>query len=133
MLHAVIHHKLDDSIPEPQRLEDALTSTVFGTLAITDACEVLTAWLSRAKRVDGTREQVQAQRIDGIWFWPRLALAEPDLLLQLGDMLFIIEAKYRSGRHDLANVDGDTNDGQSQITDQLHRQWLSLCDEATDR
>ena len=32
MLHAVLHHKLDETTPEPQRLEDAITSTVFGTL-----------------------------------------------------------------------------------------------------
>ena len=54
MLHAVLHHKLDETTPEPQRLEDALTSTVFGTLVMTDATGVLAAWLSRAKRVDGT-------------------------------------------------------------------------------
>ena len=41
MLHAVLHHKLDETTPEPQRLEDALTSTVFGTLVMTDACDVL--------------------------------------------------------------------------------------------
>lgn len=132
MLYAVLHHKLDETTPEPQRLEDALTSTVFGTLVMTDACNVLTAWLSRAKRVDGTREQVQAQSIDGIWFWPRLALAEPDVVLQLGDRLFVIEAKYHSGRHDLVAGDGDATDGEAPITDQLHRQWLSISDRATD-
>lgn len=132
MLHAVLHHKLDETTPEPQRLEDALTSTVFGTLVMTDACGVLTAWLSRAKRVDGTREQVQAQSIDGIWFWPRLALAEPDLVLQLGDQLFIIEAKYHAGRHDLAGIDGDATDGEPPVTDQLHRQWLSISNRETD-
>lgn len=132
MLHAVLHHKLDETTPEPQRLEDALTSTVFGTLVMTDACDVMTAWLSRAKRVDGTREPVQAQHIDGIWFWPRLALAEPDVVLQLGDQLFVIEAKYHSGRHDLAGGDGDATDGEPPITDQLHRQWLSISDSVTD-
>ena len=30
MLHAVLHGKLDESLLEPDRLEDALTSTVFG-------------------------------------------------------------------------------------------------------
>ena len=63
MLHAVLHHKLDETTPEPQRLEDALTSTVFGTLVMTDACDVLAAWLSRAKRVDGTLRQVQARHL----------------------------------------------------------------------
>ena len=131
MLHAVLHHKLDETIPEPQRLEDALTSAVFGTLVMTEACDVLTAWLSCAKHVDGTREQVQARCIDGIWFWPRLALAEPDLVLQLGNQLFIVEAKYHSGRHDSAGAGGYTTDGEPPITDQLHRQWQSMNDSAT--
>lgn len=30
MLEALLHRTLDESIDEPQRLEDALTSTVFG-------------------------------------------------------------------------------------------------------
>ena len=44
MLHAVLHHKLDETTPEPQRLEDALTSTVFGTLK-QDEQEVMRAVL----------------------------------------------------------------------------------------
>ncbi|MCH8130685.1 MAG: hypothetical protein IIC70_12405, partial [Acidobacteria bacterium] len=100
MLHALLHGKLDEKTPEPERLEDALTSTVFGTLVLADAGDVLADWLGRARRVDGGRRPVKDRRINGVWFWPQLALAEPDVVLRLGDELFVIEAKYRSDRHD---------------------------------
>ena len=34
MLHALLHGKLEESLPESDRREDALTSTVFGTLTL---------------------------------------------------------------------------------------------------
>ena len=128
MLHAVLHHKLDEAIPEPQRLEDALTSTVFGTLVMAEASDVLAAWLSRAKYPDGTRGAVPTKPIIGIWFWPRLRLSEPDVILQLGNQLFIIEAKYHSDRHDSVSEEPEAIDAEPPITDQLHRQWMSISD-----
>ena len=129
MLHALLHHKLDETTPEPQRLEDALTSTIIGTLVLLDAGDVLADWLARARRIDGGRSPVDAQRIKGVWFWPQLALAEPDVVLRLGDQLFIIEAKYRADRHDAPRNVGD--DGGN-IADQLHRQWASLDDDQVE-
>ena len=35
MLHAFLHGKIDESLPELDRREDALTSTVFGALVWT--------------------------------------------------------------------------------------------------
>ncbi len=121
MLHALLHGKLDECTPEPERLEDALTSTVFGTLVLAGAGDVLADWLGRARRVDGGRRPVKDRRINGVWFWPQLTLAEPDVVLRLGDELFVIEAKYRSDLHD-APPDAE----HKRITDQLHRQWASL-------
>jgi len=37
MLHALLHGKLDEAEPMPQRFEDVLTSTVFGTLVFAEA------------------------------------------------------------------------------------------------
>ena len=45
MLHALLHGKLDPTVAEPERLEDALTSTVFGTLAIVEAWDLIEDWL----------------------------------------------------------------------------------------
>ena len=124
MLHALLHNKLDESVPEPQRLEDALTSTIIGTLALVDAADVLTSWLARAKSADGKQGHVSPGAIKGVWFWPQLALAEPDAAIQLGDQLFVIEAKYRAGLHD--GPSGADDDPEEHITDQLCRQWQSL-------
>ena len=41
MLHSVPHGKLDESLPEPDRLKDALTSTVFGALVWTGSWDLL--------------------------------------------------------------------------------------------
>ncbi len=113
MLQAALHRKLDDSLAEPQRLEDALTSTAFGTLVMVEAAGVLGRWLG-----DGP-----ARRVEGAWFWPRLAEAEPDVLVRLDGVLYAVEAKYRSGRHDRAAGE----DGQDEKEgDQLVRQFNSL-------
>ena len=128
MLHALLHHKLDETSHEPQRLEDALTSTIFGTLAMVEAADVLAAWLSLAKRVDGSRTPVEGP-LNGVWFWPQLALAEPDVIIQLGDRLFVIEAKFQSGKADLQGRMEDPG----HITDQLQRQWVSLGPEYVSR
>ncbi|MCH8851371.1 MAG: hypothetical protein IID41_01825 [Planctomycetes bacterium] len=121
MLHALLHHKLDETTPEPQRLEDALTSTVFGTMVMVEAADVLAAWLSRARRIDDSRTPVEGP-LNGVWFWPQLALAEPDVIIQLGDRLFVIEAKLQSGKADLQG--GMEDPGH--IADQLQREWVSL-------
>jgi hypothetical protein len=57
------------------------------------------------------------------WFWPRLAEAEPDVVLLFGDVLVIVEAKYLSGKSGHGGVDGEDLDP----ADQLAREWRS-CD-----
>ena len=100
MLHALLHRKLDESIPEPQRLEDALTSTVFGALVWMEAWDTLTQWLALP------HSAATAGSSNGCWFWPRLAFAEPDVVLHMGNVLVVVEAKSRSGRHDrIAAID----------------------------
>jgi hypothetical protein len=116
MLHALLHGKLDPAIAEPQRLEDALTSSVFGTLVLVQAWDLLAVWLGAdpPTTVDGTQE------VD-CWFWPRLAGGvEPDVILRLGQTLIVVEAKYRSGRHDLSLDDPEDERPVDQI-DRQHR------------
>ena len=113
MLHALLHRKLDESIPEPQRLEDALTSTVFGVLVWMEAWDTLTQWLALP------HSAATADSSNGCWFWPRLAVAEPDVVLHMGNVLVVVEAKYRSGRHDrIAAID----DAEPTLCDQLQLQ-----------
>lgn len=93
-MHALLHGKLAESNPEPQRLEDALTSTVFGAIFWAEDWKLLERWLGIPSP--------SSQRVPIIeyWFWPRLALAEPDVVFRLGNVLVVVEAKYRSDRHD---------------------------------
>ena len=110
MLHALLHRKLDELTLEPQRLEDALTSTVFGTLVLTGAWNLLARWLGAPT--------VSATAPVECWFWPRLAFAEPDVVLRLGVTLVVVEAKFRSGRHDLSADDVP----EEELRDQFRRQ-----------
>ncbi len=115
MLHALLRRKLHPSIPEPERLEDALTSAVFGPLLWMRAWTTLLEWF-------GDVTAPADSFVHGYWFWPRLELAEPDVMVRIGDRLFVVEAKFGSGRHDVAVVDGD----EGRISDQIVRQYESI-------
>lgn len=115
MLHALLQGKLDASRTEPERREDVLTSTVFGTLVLVEAWEPLARWLG----VPGSTP-VDPRRCD-CWFWPRLAAGvEPDVLLRLDQILVVVEAKYRSGRHDLLLDEEEEERPVDQIVRQYH-------------
>jgi hypothetical protein len=122
---AVLHGKLDETIPEPQRREDALTSTIFGTLMMVDARHLLAEWISSAIGIDRSPlGRITAESQFDCWFWPRLREAEPDLLMRMDDRLFVIEAKFGAGKHDLSiSVDGGDD---QRVTDQLRREWLAV-------
>jgi len=109
-----MHRKMDESILEPERLEDVLTSTVFGILVWVGAWDILARWLG----VSSALSAGSASPIRECWFWPRMAFAEPDVVLRLGDALVVVEAKFRSGRHDLT-ASGDVPE---RPCDQLLRQ-----------
>ncbi len=117
MLHALLHGKLAATLPEPDRLEDALTSSVFGTLIMVGAWDVLGRWLAPSESAISTHP------LQDCWFWPRLpGGVEPDVLLRLGSTLVAVEAKYRSGRHDV-----DTGEGvDERPADQILRQRIAL-------
>lgn len=119
MLHALLRNKLTESIPEPQRIEDALTSTVFGTLVLVGAWHLLERWLGLNS--DASQPEDAESRND-CWFWPRLAFAVPDVVLRLGKALVVVEAKYASGRHDTAAA----NVADEDLSDQLVRQYRSV-------
>jgi hypothetical protein len=87
MLHALLHRKIDESIPEPQQIEDALTFTVFGTLVLVGAWEVLSRWLD----IEYVKPAAGRKTLFDCWFWPRLAFAEPDALLRIGSSLVLVE------------------------------------------
>jgi hypothetical protein len=124
VLHALLHGKLDEANPEPQRLEDALTSTLFGTLIIVEAWAVITAWFGL-----GPNDIASTARADA-WFWPRLAFAEPDVVIRLGDYLVVVEAKYGSNRND---GEPECTEAEWKPHDQLFRQFRSVTTPLAER
>lgn len=122
MLHALLHRKLDHTIPEPQRFEDALTSTAFGALVLVEAWDTLARWL---KVESPSRESLSATGPYECWFWPRLGGVEPDVVVRLGDTLVVVEAKYWSDRHDVEvkTQEGAIEEQEVKPSDQLVRQY----------
>lgn len=120
MLHAILHRKLDPLTPDAQRLEDAVTSTVFGTLTLVERWDLLIRWLG------GPSDQDAEVMAGEVWYWPTLrtpgCVVIPDVVVRVGPRLFVVEAKYGSGRSDIAG-DGENPD---QIRDQLARQYKCL-------
>jgi len=120
MLHAILHRKLDPLTPDAQRLEDAVTSTVFGTLTLVERWDLLIRWLG------GPSDQEAEGTAGEVWYWPTLrtpgCVVIPDVVVRIGRRLFVVEAKYGSGRNDIAG-DGENPD---QIRDQLARQYKCL-------
>jgi hypothetical protein len=93
--------------------EDRLTSNVFETLrSLPPTCGIL-PFLERAERFDGDGRLNLAGKITiaTYYFWPRTKNGkEPDLLILLerdGDspLAILIEAKYRSGKHNVPGLD----------------------------
>jgi len=123
MLQALLHRKLNELEPEPQRKEDALTSTVFGMLVYVEAWKTLAEWLGEYPLAPSTGHK---DSFRGYWFWPRLESAgrvvEPDVLLRVGETLLVVEAKYRSGRHDVV-VHDETDKSEG---DQILRQYNAI-------
>ena len=102
MLHAVLHGKLDESVPEPARLEDALTSTVFGALVWTGSWDLLAGWLA-VKRIEGTkRKKSRGRKLSyqlpvGVETEPLYSLDSPEELRKLAGRVRAMWAKTNGG------------------------------------
>lgn len=127
MLYAELHAKVGEEALEAERAEDVLTSTVFGTLFTAAEAgagwESLTAWLRCARSLQGQTAPVPRVVTElEYWFWPRLREAEPDVVMQIGELLIVVEAKY------FANKSSSGVAGHER--DQLAREWRSCGEEA---
>jgi len=131
-MHAELHGKVGPEASDAERKEDVLTSTSFGVLFAAGAWGVLIQWLGRARPV-GHQLQLNVVVSDSqaYWFWPRLAGAEPDLVVRIGSLLVIVEAKYHSGKSgkDLSATAAGSNEGDD-VKDQLVREWRACSPEA---
>ncbi|MCD4708426.1 MAG: hypothetical protein K8S62_11905 [Candidatus Sabulitectum sp.] len=136
MTVAEIHGKIASSGSNiSDRLEDLLTSDVFGTCKYLRDELLLFPFLSTAISVP-TKKAFDLLPLDisisEYSFWPRLSRSEPDLLLHLqsesdNDLLVMIEAKYLSGKSGKAYSDDELTTANTS-RDQLARQLEDLCD-----
>ncbi len=134
MLFAEIAGKLGPEALDHERREDTLTSSVIGTLLVADACVVLRDWLCRARTETGEQiPHIESLKPCRFWFWPRLSESEPDVVLQLGAVLVVVEAKYLASKSGSGAADEDDEESDTggldsgQPVDQLAREWRS-CD-----
>ena len=113
------------------RMEDLLTSDVFGPLRYLPFAEGLLCVLGKAKLYtdpDTTLDaKIGADFSDctdepEVCFWLRMENSEPDVLIKWGSHLVMIEAKYLSGK----SGDSDSGDAESATPDQLAREFHDL-------
>jgi hypothetical protein len=145
MIHAELRGKLgSDGSRANERLEDLLTSNVFGLLRYLPLREGLLAFLERVRPIrDGEDRLIVPSEpgwIDvssiteaGLTFWPSFKKhGQPDLLIRLraaGHIrhMVLIEAKLFSGTSGSAGEeDGDQAEEQKPDPDQLVRYWQGL-------
>lgn len=126
MLSAELHGKLGDGTNARDRMEDVLTSNVFGLLRCVAPSELLVPWLSRSRPAVATSPALIGEGINeaSIHFWPRLHRRELDVLVLLrssrGTHVVGVECKYESGKSG-ASVDtaGNALASDAQTGDQL--------------
>jgi len=115
------------------RLEDLLTSDIFGPLRYLPFQEGLLNILLQAKNYNNddriSLDKGDKNPIPKIRFWPKLARSEPDVLIEFGTYLFMVEVKYLSGKsgHFIENWTEQGN-FESASYDQLGREFLDLLD-----
>jgi hypothetical protein len=125
MLQAILKGKLT---PEEERMEDILTSNVFGALKYVPAEDALLPFLCKA--IDCEQQplgsQLPSKATAEYDFWPWLHEgdcypAQPDVVITLKDQsgdytAILVEAKYLSGK-------STSCDGSGKPFDQLAREW----------
>ena len=125
MTIAEIHGKIGSSGGNlSDRLEDLLTSDVFGPLRYLPAQQGLFPILSKATPYCETTPKLEFDSADEleVCFWPWTGTSEPDVLIKCKDHLVMIEAKYLSGKSG-----GDSGgDSESASSDQLVREFIDL-------
>ncbi|HEY3319879.1 MAG TPA: hypothetical protein VGP72_05310 [Planctomycetota bacterium] len=127
-------------------MEDILTSSVFGSMELCGANNLLIAFLKQARTLPGRRPFADDRRISRVnyTFWPACTecddayFAEPDLELEIilddnSEHLLFVEAKFLSGKSsfDLAE-DGEEERAPEPFPetprskDQLAKEWAQL-------
>lgn len=126
MLAAELHGKLGDGTNARDRMEDVLTSNVFGLLRCMESPALLVTWLEKSRPAeDGAGCLVTGPvHSAGIHFWPRVRTRQLDVLVLLrgpqGLHVIGIECKYEWGKSnrfedDTADDEQDTAGSSDQL------------------
>jgi len=134
MSKAEIHGKISSYGSNlSDRLEDLLTSDIFGTLRYLPFQEGLLNIILQSKNYNnGAKISIDNCVIETqpkISFWPKLSRSEPDVIIETDDELFMVEVKYlsgKSGHFERQNFEQDTIEAAS--SDQLGREFMDLLD-----
>lgn len=113
------------------RLEDMLTSDIFGPLRYLPFQDGLLKILLKSKNYSNNAwlslDNCDKSSIPKYYFWPKLSLSEPDILIEFGDHLFLIEVKYLSGKSGHFEKNGSEQDNlELASSDQLGREFIDL-------
>ena len=120
------------------RREDLLTADVFGCLRYLPFDKGFRKILTKARRcfIDGDVQRLcikDANRDGKVRFWPRLKKSEPDVLIEHGAHLIMIEVKYLSPKLGSNKAEQDIEDNmEAACSDQLAREYQDLMGYAGD-
>lgn len=134
VIFAELHDKLgEDGCGSHDRMEDVLTSNVFGLLRYLPPDRSLLLWLAQAEPVGNGPVLGKANAVETI-FWPRLGDGEADILLALetapGEVdLVVVECKYESKKSGRAR---EGRGGCEAQRDQLAKYALALFEDRFD-
>lgn len=131
MLRAIIQGKLTREI---EGMEDVLTSSVFGVLAVAKPSAGLLPFLAHSEGPDGSRPLhfLVSSAVDSLsieywqpWKEPGCDFCEPDVVIRLDApegrrLLILVEAKFRSGKSSTGSAEATSP------RDQLAREWSNL-------
>jgi len=129
MTIAEIHGKISSGNLS-DRLEDLLTSDVFGPLRYLPFTEGLLCVLGKAQLYTDPDTTFYAKfgknllNEPKVIFWPRTGRSEPDALIEFDHHLVMVEAKYLSGK----SGDFDPENAETASYDQLAREFRDLLD-----
>ncbi|MDA8014554.1 MAG: hypothetical protein MPK09_02945 [Gammaproteobacteria bacterium] len=124
MTIAEIHGKISGSGSNlSDRLEDLLTSDVFGPLRYLPFADGFQHIFREARLYSDPEKRLEvAKNTPEVCFWPKLPKSEPDVLIECGDHLLLVEAKYLSGK----SGEFDEDDVETAKSDQLAREFSDL-------
>ena len=130
---AEIHGKISRSGSNiSDRLEDLLTSDIFGPLRYMPSAKALKPVLERSQRYCGNNyfkiSNNSENVVPKLHFWPKLTKSEPDIVIEYDNQLIMIEAKFRSGKsgHFSGVNDDEVAKYQDASSDQLGREFADL-------